>query len=69
MKLRRLSAFFLCLLLLGCGSTATEESENGGDNPAKDDKMTVHVKSWDETQTLVAGKKGKVVVIDLWHLW
>jgi len=69
MNLRRLSAFFLCLLLFGCGSNTTEEEKAGKNDSATDDKMKVHVKSWDETQELVAGKKGKVVVIDLWHLW
>ncbi len=30
------------------------------------DKLTIEIKSWDETQALVAKQKGKVVIIDLW---
>ena len=34
-----------------------------------DSKITVQLKSWDETQQLVAKNAGKVVVIDLWTSW
>ncbi len=31
--------------------------------------ISLEVKSWDETQQLVAAQKGKVVVLDLWSTW
>jgi thiol-disulfide isomerase/thioredoxin len=31
--------------------------------------VTVTIKSWDETQQLVAQQRGKVVVLDLWSTW
>lgn len=77
MKPHGLSLFFLCLLLLGCGGNKNAEvnKSGGNDDPgqqnasAQNDELTLHVKSWDETLNLVASKKGKVVVIDLWALW
>ncbi|MCH7727736.1 MAG: hypothetical protein IH991_14830 [Planctomycetes bacterium] len=30
------------------------------------DKLTIEIKSWDETQALVAKQMGKVVIIDMW---
>lgn len=31
--------------------------------------IPLEVKSWDETQQLIAAQKGKVVVLDLWSTW
>ena len=31
--------------------------------------ISLEVKSWDETQQLVAAQKGKVVVLDMWSTW
>jgi thiol-disulfide isomerase/thioredoxin len=31
--------------------------------------VTLSVKSWDETQQWVAGRKGQIVVLDLWSTW
>ena len=36
---------------------------------AEQPPITLEVKSWDETQQLVAAQKGKVVVLDLWSTW
>jgi thiol-disulfide isomerase/thioredoxin len=32
-------------------------------------QTSLEIKSWDETQQLVAAQKGKVVVLDLWSTW
>jgi len=34
--------------------------------PEQDDNLTLQVLNWEETQKLVAGHMGKVVVVDLW---
>lgn len=74
MKPRSLPLLLVTLMLLGCGGKATEKKEDpkdGGDKQqaGAGDALKVQVKSWDETLELVASKKGKVVVIDLWALW
>jgi thiol-disulfide isomerase/thioredoxin len=32
-------------------------------------QISLEVKSWDQTQQLVAAQKGKVVVVDMWSTW
>ena len=43
------------------GQSEEEESESAEGSP-----VTLDVKSWEETQALIADSKGKVVVVDLW---
>jgi thiol-disulfide isomerase/thioredoxin len=37
--------------------------------PAEPEKISLEVKSWDDTQQIVAAQKGKVVVLDMWSTW
>ena len=72
----------LGLITSGCGSSTTVDpsavdpsgtvKQPAGTPKATamaDSKITVQLKSWDETQQLVAQNAGKVVVIDLWTSW
>ena len=72
----------LGLVTSGCGSSTTVDplavdpsgtvKQPAGTPQAAataDSKITVQLKSWDETQQLVAQNAGKVVVIDLWTSW
>ncbi len=74
-----MSNLLLIAVVAGCsgseGSNAGSEGSNT-DGTAKDKsaqnvkadqtKIPIEIKSWDETQALVAKQKGKVVIIDLW---
>lgn len=62
----RLSAVFVltfALLTVGCGSPSAPHLPPAAANVAR---VTLDIKSWDETLALVAEHKGKVVVLDLW---
>ena len=63
--------------LIGCGA-AGGSTPDGGKSPGDQvrvtptkpgnggDKIDVEYASWQETEKMIAGDKGKVVVIDLW---
>jgi thiol-disulfide isomerase/thioredoxin len=40
-----------------------------GQQPTKVPEVQLRLASWDETQQLIAGHKGKVVVLDIWSTW
>ena len=46
--------------------SATASSSSSTDEQAE---IAIEVKSWDETQQIVAAQKGKVVVLDMWSTW
>lgn len=74
----RLAAVLLAaaLLLPGCGDNGTNTGANGRSNgpaggsgriePIAVDPASIKVLDWDGVQQLVAGHKGKVVVVYLW---
>lgn len=58
----------LLLFVSGCGGGPAAPVEATG--PATTaPAVEVSVKSWEETQQLVAQHPGRVVVIDLWTTW
>lgn len=67
------------LVAAGCQSAndaaVAEESSAKNASPKKDaptqaaDKIPLEVASWDKTKEIIAGYKGKVVVLDLWSTW
>lgn len=69
-----------CLLLVGCETAVPERGENqnadeqtsvASPTSTGDDQMQVDVqiKSWAETAELVAGHRGKIVILDAWAMW
>ena len=83
MKLRALCLLSMFLLIAGCGSTVSDEksaasnsgSEDSSSPPTEQDTtetnatdVEIELVSWDDTEKLIAGKKGKVVVVDLWAM-
>jgi thiol-disulfide isomerase/thioredoxin len=63
--------FVSLLLLAGCGHSTTSETAaapgggSGAAAPASED-VKLAILSFDEIQKLIAGKRGKVVVMDAW---
>src|SRR5262245_47524942 len=71
MKSDSISLVLLCVLALGCGTSSAPQnnskpnpSPNANIEPAASVPLTVA--TWKETEALIAGHKGKVVVVDLW---
>ena len=73
------SNLLLIVVVAGCGGSEGSNADSEGldtNGTAKDKsaqnvkadqtKIPIEIKSWDETQALVAKQKGKVVIIDLW---
>ena len=60
-----------CLLLVGCRA-AVQDPVSDADPvtpaPGTPD-VTTQIKSWTETQELIASHKGKIVVVDAWANW
>lgn len=76
------AAILLLLPLAGCqpqvappeGSTSAGDRDPSPDKNSSDPiqpaaEVPLTIKSWDETQQLVAAHKGKVVVVDIWSTW
>lgn len=71
-----LTLFAVSILATGCNGSAsppTGETVTGSDKqpdakPADqpDGEVTLEIKSWKETEALIAAQSGKVVVVDLW---
>lgn len=70
----------LAFLASGCQQASTSQSPPGGgaealkgDPPAAEpetsDEIPLKILSWEEIQQLIASKKGKVVVVDVWSTW
>ncbi|MCO6456337.1 MAG: hypothetical protein J5I93_13645 [Pirellulaceae bacterium] len=59
----------LLLFLSGCGGGPAVPVDATGPAAATKPAVEVSVKSWAETQQLVAQHPGRVVVIDLWTTW
>ncbi len=57
---------FACLAAVVCSGSQLEPFRelNAADDKPADIKL--HIFSWEETQKLIASKKGKIVVIDAW---
>ena len=50
----------------GSNTDGTAKDKSAQNVKADQTKIPIEIKSWDETQALVAKQKGKVVIIDLW---
>ncbi|HEX7380184.1 MAG TPA: TlpA disulfide reductase family protein [Pirellulales bacterium] len=72
-------SFILCLLALvafGCNAEKPSPTQPADNAPAApsvespgDDAVTVQIKDYDGLRELLAGKRGKVVVMDCWSTW
>jgi thiol-disulfide isomerase/thioredoxin len=55
-------------LIVALGS-CQRQSTTPTSQPSSPSPVQVRLASWDETQTLIAAHKGKVVVLDVWSTW
>lgn len=74
MQSRYLTVVVLCALTLGCSVSPSPQHDPGPTAPAKPAAVTtpavnLSVATWKETEAMIAGHKGKVVVVDLWSSW
>ncbi len=55
----------------GPGAESPMDEAAAGEQPAESEagEVTVQIRSWEEVQQMVADRKGKVVVIDIWSTW
>jgi thiol-disulfide isomerase/thioredoxin len=58
-------------MLLGCGGSAppTVDSKQSPSSTDPAASVPLAVKTWKETEELIAGHQGKVVVVDIWSTW
>ncbi|MGH7127842.1 MAG: TlpA family protein disulfide reductase, partial [Planctomycetaceae bacterium] len=69
------AALFLTLALPGCGDGGDTASTDGGsaveEEPQStwDGELTIEIRDWEGVQQMVAERKGKVVVLDVWTIW